>query len=117
ADRIERIRLALTAAILTVAAVHLHHPHARPGDVAGPARAQALRPPSTHPVPPRRPVPNPPSQPSRRPYPSGVAGNSCPPSSPPIGSSAAATCTSAWVSTPPVIARVSTMVIAVPFSG
>src|SRR5579864_4588399 len=32
-----------------------------------------------------------------------------------MGSSAAATCTSAWVSTPPVTARVSTMVIAIPF--
>ncbi len=41
------------------------------------------------------------------------------PSSPPMGSSAAATCTSAWVSTPPVMARisarVSTMVTAIPF--
>src|SRR5436305_12791958 len=32
-----------------------------------------------------------------------------------MGSSAAATCTSAWVSTPPVRARVSTMVNAIPF--
>src|SRR6266568_5439349 len=32
-----------------------------------------------------------------------------------MGSSAAATCTSAWVSTPPVMARVSTMVNAIPF--
>src|SRR5881227_3365336 len=55
------------------------------------------------------------SQLSRRPYPAMVAGNSLTPSSPPMGSSAAATCTSAWVSTPPVIARVSTMVNAIPF--
>src|SRR6266566_2435363 len=52
-------------------------------------------------------VPNPPSQPSNLPYPAGVAGNPATPSSPPIGSSAAATCTSAWVSTPPVTARVT----------
>src|SRR5438876_3412168 len=56
-------------------------------------------------MPTRATVPNPPSQPSRPAYPAGVAGNSRTPSSPPIGSSAAATCTSAWVSTPPVIAR------------
>jgi hypothetical protein len=41
--------------------------------------------------------------------------NSCTPSSPPMGSSAAATCMSAWVSTPPVTARASTMVNAIPF--
>jgi hypothetical protein len=35
----------------------------------------------------------------------GVTGNSRTPSSPPMESSAAATCTSAWVSTPPVMAR------------
>ena len=34
-----------------------------------------------------------------------VAGNSATPSSPPTESSAAATCTSVWVSTPPVMAR------------
>src|SRR6185312_15683349 len=43
-------------------------------------------------------------------------GNSPTPSNPPTGSSAAATCMSAWVSTPPVTARVSsTMVNAIPF--
>jgi hypothetical protein len=50
----------------------------------------------------------------------GAAGNSATPGSPPTGSSAAATCTSAWVSTPPVMARarrrVSTMVTVIPFS-
>jgi hypothetical protein len=35
--------------------------------------------------------------------PVAVAGNSCTPSSPPSGSSAAATCRPAWVSTPPVM--------------
>jgi hypothetical protein len=44
-----------------------------------------------------------------------VAGNSSTPSNPPMGSSAAATCTSAWVSTPPVMARASTMVNVIPF--
>ena len=44
-----------------------------------------------------------------------VTGNSLTPSRPPMGSSAAATCTSAWVSTPPVIERVSTMDNAIPF--
>src|SRR6266568_900375 len=39
--------------------------------------------------------------------PAGVAGNSWPPSSPPTGSRAAATCMSAWVSKPPVMALVS----------
>src|SRR5438270_5350884 len=66
-------------------------------------------------MPTRATVPNPPSQPSRPAYPAAVAGNSWTPSSPPMGSSAAATCTSAWVSTPPVMARVFTMVIAIPF--
>ena len=41
--------------------------------------------------------------------------NSRTPSSPPTGSSAAATCTSASVSTPPVTARISTMDNAIPF--
>src|SRR5205814_9159038 len=50
-------------------------------------------------------------------YPAAVAGNSCTPSSPPTESSAAATCMSACVSTPPVMTRVSStmVVIAVPF--
>src|SRR5215472_14995630 len=71
-------------------------------------------------MPTRHTVPNPPSQPSNWAYPAGVAGNSATPSSPPTGSSAAATCASAWVSTPPVMARactpVSTMVTVIPFS-
>ena len=49
-------------------------------------------------------MPKPCSQPSNCAYPAGVAGNSDTPSSPPIPSSAAATWTSAWVSTPPVMA-------------
>ena len=71
-------------------------------DRGGPGRiARAALPvPST---PTRHTVPNPPSQPSRRAYPPAVAGNPHAPGSPPIGASAAATWTSAWVSTPPVI--------------
>jgi hypothetical protein len=46
-----------------------------------------------------------------------LTGNSRTPSSPPIESSAAATCRSACVSTPPVIARVSTMAMPSLFSG
>src|SRR5271169_884624 len=66
-------------------------------------------------MPTRATVPNPPSHPSRPAYPAGLTGNSFTPSSPPMGSSAAATCMSAWVSTPPVTARASTMVNAIPF--
>src|SRR5215471_7523235 len=67
-------------------------------------------------MPTRLTVPNPRSQASSRVYPGGVAGNSSTPSSPPIGSSAAATCASACVSTPPVTARASsTMVNVIPF--
>src|SRR5258708_32725287 len=58
-------------------------------------------------MPPGHGVPTPPSQPSGGAYPAGGAGTSGTPSSPPTGSSAAATCTSAWVSTPPVMALVS----------
>src|SRR5216683_4341947 len=64
-------------------------------------------------MPARARVPNAASQLSRLAYPAAVAGNSRTPSSPPTGSSAAATCVSAWVSTPPVMARVSTMVNAI----
>jgi hypothetical protein len=57
------------------------------------------------------------SQPSNWPCPVRVAGNSATPSSPPIGSRAAATFMSKWVSTPPVTARAgSTIVIAIPSS-
>lgn len=57
--------------------------------------------------------------PSRKPssarLPAGVAGNSATASSPPIGSRAAATFVSRWVSTPPVTRRdSSTVVIAIP---
>ncbi len=55
------------------------------------------------------------SQRSNCAYPAGVAGNSDTPSSPPIPSSAAATWTSAWVSTPPVMAGVFTMDTVIPF--
>src|SRR5689334_20176876 len=67
-------------------------------------------------MPTRATCPNPPSQSSRPQYPAAVAGNSRTPGSPPMESSAAATCTSAWVSTPPVMTHASsTIVIAVPF--
>src|SRR6266480_1919053 len=60
--------------------------------------------------------PNPRNQASSRAYPGGVAGNSSTPSSPPTRSSAAATCASACVSTPPVTAHASpTMVNVIPF--
>jgi len=60
--------------------------------------------------------PNPASQPSSRRCPPEVAGNSATSSSPPTGSSAAATFRSRWVSTPPVTGRAaSTMVIGHPF--
>ena len=53
-------------------------------------------------------------QPNNSTCPAGVVRNDSTPNSPPIGSNTAATFTSRWVSTPPVTARVSTMVIAIP---
>src|SRR5262249_5377200 len=91
-------------------------PGGRRGGGRGPGRRRNPPVPS---MPARHTVPNPPSHPSSRAYPAGVAGNSRTPGSPPTGPSAAATCTPAWVSTPPVMARawvgVSTMVTVIPF--
>ena len=88
-----------------------HAPRPRPGSGPGPRRScRFLRSPATARVPKLR------SQLSKLAYPAAVAGNSRTPSSPPMGSSAAATCISACVSTPPVMTRaVSTMVTAIPF--
>ena len=65
-------------------------------------------------TPTRSSVPNEHSQACKSANPAVVVGNDQTPSRPPLASSAAATCTSRWVSTPPVIGRVSTMVIAIP---
>jgi hypothetical protein len=46
--------------------------------------------------------------------PAVVVGNVWTPSTPTLASSAAVTCSSRWVSTPPVIGPVSTMVIVIP---
>ena len=59
--------------------------------------------------------PNPASHSHNAPNPRGVVANDATPNTPPFPSTAAATCTSACVSTPPVTGRVvSTMVIAIP---
>src|SRR5262249_20546746 len=105
ADRVERVRFALTPPVLPVRAGHLDHSHARPPPAAvspGPPRPPNRPPPATPPGPP---PPTPPSRPTSGAPPAGRAGTAAPPSGPPIGSSAAATCTSAWVSPPPVMAR------------
>ena len=112
ADRIQRVGLALPVPVLAVRAIDFDHPHAGRRRVAGQARPVAAGPFDTD----QRECPEP-TQPAQQAGVSGrVTGNSCTPRSPPIGSSAAATCRSAWVSTPPVMTRASsTMVIAVPF--
>ena len=60
-------------------------------------------------------VPNEPSHCARSTRPAVVVGNDSTPSTPPLASRAAATWTSRWVSTPPVMGRVvSTMAMAIP---
>ena len=114
ADRIQRVGLALPAPVLPVGTVYLDDPDTSCGDVAGQAGAVTAGP--FDPDQADRPEP---AQPAQQAGVAGRSGRELPtPSSPPIGSSAAATCTSAWVSTPPVMARASsTMVTAIPFSG
>ena len=111
ADGIQRVGLTLTAAVLAVGAVPLHDPDTGGGHVAGQAgavAAGALDPDQAHGPEPAQPV-------QQAGIAGRVTGNSWTPSRPPMGSSAAATCTSAWVSTPPVMVRVSTMVNAISF--
>jgi hypothetical protein len=99
---------------LPVGAVYLDDPDACRGDVAGQAGAvtagpfdadQAHSPES--------------AQPAQQVGIAGRRGGELPDAEqPPTGSSAAATCVPAWVSTPPVTERASsTMVKAIPFSG
>src|SRR5258707_3467422 len=64
-------------------------------------------------MPPGGTAPPPVSPPTRPAWPAGVTGNSLTPSRHLMESSAAEMCVSAWVSTPPVMARVSTMVNAI----
>ena len=113
ADRVQRVGLALPAAVLPVGAVHLDDPDAGGCHVPGQAGAVAAGP-----LDPDQGDGPEPGQPAQQPGIAGRRGRELPtPSSPPMGSSAAATCTSAWVSTPPVMARVSTMVTVIPFTG
>ena len=112
ADGVQRVGLALPAPVLPVGAVDLDDPDAGRGDVAGQAGAVAAG--ALDPDQGRRSRTRPASSAGGRTRPRWP-GTPATPSSPPTGSSAAATCTSAWVSTPPVIARVSTMVTAIPF--
>jgi hypothetical protein len=111
ADRIEGIGLALTAAVLTVGAVDPGDPDT--GGCHVPAQPRAV---TAGPFDPGQADGPEPTQPAGQ---AGVAGRSdreLPDAQQsPMGSSAAATCTSACVSTPPVMARVSTVVNAIPF--
>ncbi len=91
ADGIQRVRLALPPPVLAIRAVHLHHPHAGGRDVAGQARAVA----AGAFDPDQADGPEPAQPPQQAAVTGAVAGNSWTPSSPPIGSSAAATRTSA----------------------
>ena len=90
ADRIEGIGLALTAAVLPVGAGGLDDPDTRCGDITGQSGAVTAGPLDAG----QGDGPETASQPSSRASPAAVAGNSLTPSSPPTGSSAAAT----WVS-------------------
>ncbi len=91
ADRIQRVGLALPAPVLAVGPVDLDDPDAGRGDVPGQSGAVTAGP--FDPDQADRPEP---AQPAEQAGVSGrVAGNSPTPSSPPMGSSAAATCTSA----------------------
>ena len=90
-DGIQRIGLALPATVLTVGTVHFDDPDAGRGDVPGQARAVAARALDAD----QGDGPEPAQPAQQAAYPAAVAGNSWTPSSPPMGSSAAATCTSA----------------------
>ena len=85
--------------VLPVGPVDLDDPHATGRQVAGQPGAVAAGPLD----PDQRDVPELREPAQQAAYPAAVAGNSRVPSSPPRESSAAATCTSEWVSTPPVI--------------
>jgi hypothetical protein len=106
ADGIEGIGLARPAPVLPVGTAGLNNPDTRGCHVPGQASAVTARPFD----------PDQAHRPRTRPATSAAGhnqprwGNSCTPSNPPTGSRAAATCVSARVSTPPVTARVSTMV-------
>jgi hypothetical protein len=109
-DRIHRIGLALPVPVLPVGPVYPDDPDAGRGQVPGQARAVTAGALDAGQADGAEP-----GKPSRPAYPAAVAGNSMTPSSPPRGSSAAATWVSAWVSAPPVMTRASsTIVIAVP---
>ena len=112
ADRVQRVRLAVAAAVLPVGPVDLDDPDPGCGQMPGQARAVAAGALNAD----QGDGPEP-GQPAEQAGVPGCGGRGFPtPSSPPRGSSAAATSASAWVSTPPVMARVSfTIVIAVPF--
>ena len=94
----------------------LHHPHPGRGQIAGPARPRSCRcpePPGSSEVPET-------AQPAGQfPVPGCCGGELLHAQQPGQPSRAAATCRSACVSTPPVMARVSSpsVVIAVPFHG
>src|SRR5690349_4390506 len=91
------------AAVLAVGAARFRHPDTGRGHMAGQARAVAARALDAD----QGDGPEP-GQPARQwAYPAAVTGNSFTPGSPPTGSSAAATCTSAGVPARPVMARLS----------
>src|SRR5262249_39677006 len=121
ADRIQRVGLARPVPVLPIGPVYLDDPDAGRGQVPGQARAVtagALDADQGHLPEPAQPARTPPGRPRGREPRAGEGGNPRTPRRPPMESSAAATCMSAWVSTPPVMAHASsTMVIAVPFCG
>jgi hypothetical protein len=101
-DGVELVGLAVAAPLLAVRAVDLDHGDAGGGEMAGESGAVGAGPFDTD----AYDRPEGLEQPARAWKPAGVVGNDSTPSSPPTDSIAAATCTSRWVSTPPVIGRV-----------
>ena len=111
-DRVELVGLAVAAALLAVRTIDLDHHQALAAQMT--RQAGAIRAGAFHPDPIDRTERRPANRATRR-NPAGVVANDSTPNTPPFASTAAATCTSACVSTPPVTGRVvSTMVIAIP---
>ena len=111
-DGVDRVGLAGAAAQLAVGTIDLDHLHTTAAEMtseAGTVRAGAF-----HANPGDRPERPRPNRAARR-NPMVVVANDSTPNTPPFASTAAATCTSRCVSTPPVTGRaLSTMVIAIP---
>jgi hypothetical protein len=109
-DRVDGVGLAEYATKLTVGAIDLDH--LEPLTAPVPRQAGAIGAGAFHSDTSDRPEAG--YHPCSALKPCGVVANDSMPNTPPLASSAAATWVSRCVSTPPVIGRVSTMVIAIP---